>query len=201
MSNDSPTALRQLLLQRTADVVYDKGIDAFSPDGKPVKLGSSGVLSAPWAFRTALRLLSPSLHHRMLQLAKVAAVAAAVLALLLLVLARNYNRTVLYGMALLIAAVPGLAISALGWLLVQVAFGTSSDPLVGGTSDIARDVAWYLVVSFLVYLGVAVALVALGLVAERVADVVGRPADPASAPEYRVGQRRAGSARGAIDRS
>lgn len=181
-------------------MVYDHGIDAFSPDGRPVKLGSSGVFSAPWAFRTALRLLSPSVHRRMLQVAKVAGVAAGVLTLLLLLLARDYNRTVLYGMALLIAAVPGLAISALGWLLVQVAFGTASDPLIGGTSDIARDVAWYLVVSYLVYLGVAVALVALGLVAERIADLAGRPADPASAPEYRADQRPQGRAGSAIDR-
>jgi hypothetical protein len=180
--------------------VYDKGIDAFSPDGRPVNLGSSGVFSAPWAFRTALRVVSPTVHRRMLQVAKVAGLTAAAFAILLLLLARHYNRTVLYGMAVLIAAVPGLVLAALGWLLVQVIFGTASDPLIGGTSDIARDVAWYLVVSYLIFVGIAIGLIALGLVAERIADVVGRPADPASSAEYRGGRQPSGRAGRAIDR-
>lgn len=199
VTNDTPTALRQLLLQRTADAVYDRGIDAFSPDGKPVKLGSSGIFSAPWAFRTALRVVSPTINHRMQQVAKLSAVAALLFGALLLVLARAYNRTVLYGMALLIAALPGLAVAALAWLLVQVLAGGSSDPLIGGTADIARDVSWFLVISYLIYAGIAIAITALGLLVERIADAVGRPPDPATSADYRVAAH--SQTRSAIDRS
>jgi hypothetical protein len=182
--NKSPIEVRQVLLKRTADTVYDKGINAFSPDGRPVKLGSAGFFSAPWAFKQALAVLNPHLHHTMINVAEAALAATIVLALAVAVLGREYNRLVIFGMALSFAAVPGLLVSGLIWLGVQVVFGSSSDPLIGGTSDIARDVAWYAVLSYVVFLALGVALTILGLLVERLGELVGTSQDPARQRQY-----------------
>jgi hypothetical protein len=177
--NHSPAEVRQTLLTRASDSVYDHGIGAFSPNGKPVKLGSATLFSAPWSFKTALSLLNPSFHRRLISVAKVSLGAVLVLSALVFLLSRDYNRIVLYSMALLLAAIPGLLAAGLAWLLVQVFFGSSSDPLISGTSDLARDVAWFGVLSYLVYAGLAVALFILGMLAERITDIVISLRDPA----------------------
>jgi len=81
--------------------------------------------------------------------------AAVALGILLLPLSRGYNQLVMYGAALLIASLPVLVLSGIAWLTVQLAYGTSLDPLVAGTSDLARDVCWFVVLSYLVYLALA----------------------------------------------
>ncbi|HEY7295500.1 MAG TPA: hypothetical protein VH916_10685, partial [Dehalococcoidia bacterium] len=161
--NRSPSEVRQALLTRSADVVYDRGTGAFTASGKPVQLGSFTLLSAPWAFNGALNLLNPSFHARATTVAKAALIAVVVLSLLLLPLSRGYNQLVLYGAALLIASLPLLVLSGIAWLAVQLAYGTSVDPLVAGTSDLARDVCWFVVLSYLVYAALALAIIILGL--------------------------------------
>ncbi len=183
--NHSPAEVRQTLLQRTADTVYDKGINAFSRDGKPVRLGSSGVFSGPWAFSKALSVLNPGTHKRVVSVTKIALGVAAFLGLIIVLLGREYNRIVVFSMALLFAAVPGLAVGGAVWLGVQLVFGTSSDPLIGGTSDIMRDVAWYVVLSYLIYVALSVGLVILGFMLERISDMIANSGDPARAREYR----------------
>ena len=170
--NRSPSEVRQTLLLRAADAVYDHGSGAFSANGQPVKLGNFSVLSSPWAFNTALRLLNPSVHDRAMQVARIALIAAIALGLILLPLSRGYNQLVMYGMALFIASLPLLAGSAIVWLAVQLLFGASLDPLVNGTADLTRDVAWFVVLSYLVYAGLALAIIILGLLAERLTDLV-----------------------------
>jgi len=183
--NRSPTEVRQTLLRQTSDVVYERGINAFSRDGKPVKLGSAGVFSAPWAFSKALSILNPRTHHDLGNVTKIALFVSLALGLIIAVLGREYNRVVVGGMALLFAAVPGLAIGAIVWLGVQLVFGTSSDPLIGGTSDITRDVAWFVIVNYLIYIALAVGLVILGLLIERISDLVVTSGDPSRRREYR----------------
>ncbi len=182
--NRSPSEVRQTLLTRSADAVYDRGTGAFTANGRPVKLGSFMVLSAPWAFNTALNVLNPGFHAHALSVAKAALIAAVVLGILLLPLSRGYNQLVMYGAALLIASLPVLVLSGIGWLTVQLAYGTSLDPLVAGTSDLARDVCWFVVLSYLVYLALALAIVILGLLFERLGDAFATPADPAHERDY-----------------
>jgi hypothetical protein len=67
---------------------------------------------------------------------------------------------------------------------VQVVFGSSSDPLIGGTSDIARDVAWYAVLSYMVFLALGVALTILGLLIERLGELIATSQDPARQRQY-----------------
>lgn len=183
--NRSPAEVRQTLLQRTSDTVYESGINAFSRDGRPVKLGSSGVFSGPWAFSKALSVLNPGTHRKLVSVTKIALAVAAVLGLIIVLLGREYNRIVVFAMALLFAAVPGLVVGGIVWLGVQVVFGTSSDPLIGGTSDIMRDVAWYVVLSYLIYIALSIGLVILGFLIERVSDMVATGRDPAHGREYR----------------
>lgn len=178
--------VRQVLLRHSADAVYEQGSNAFSANGRPVKLGRFAILSAPWTFNAALGVLNPRFHRQATSIAKVALAVATLLALLLIPLSRDYNRVVMYGAGLLIAAVPLLAVSALAWLVVQLIFGTSADPLIAGTSDLTRAVAWYAVLSYLVYCGLAVALIVLGLLFERIIDVAATAADPARRRQYRV---------------
>ncbi len=177
--NRSPAEVRQSLLIHAADAVYEHGINAFSSDGRPVKLGSASLGSTPWAFETALSMLNPSFHRHLVTLAKGAALATLALAALVFVLSRDYNRIVLYSMALLLAALPGLLVSALAWLGVQVVFGNSADPLISGTSDLARDVAWFCVLSYVVYVGLALALFIVGILSERITDMIVSLRDPA----------------------
>ncbi|HEY8837762.1 MAG TPA: hypothetical protein VIO16_08825 [Dehalococcoidia bacterium] len=129
-------------------------------------------------------MLNPHLHHTMINVAKAALAASVVLALAVAVLGREYNRLVIFGVALSFAAVPGLLVSGLIWLGVQVVFGSSSDPLIGGTSDIARDVAWYVVLSYVVFLALGVALTILGLLIERLGELVATSQDPARQRQY-----------------
>ncbi len=187
--NRSPSEVRQTLLTRSADAVYERGTGAFAANGRPVKLGSFGLLSAPWAFNTALDVLNPGFHSHAQSVAKAALIAVVVLGILLLPLSRGYNQLVMYGAALLIAALPVLVLAGIAWLVVQLIYGASLDPLVAGTSDLARDVCWFVVLSYLVYLGLALAIVILGLLFEWMSDAFATPADPARRSGYTAERR------------
>lgn len=179
------TQVRALLLLRSADAVYDHGTSAFAGDtGSKLHFASYAPLSAPWTFAIALHVVNPGFHARALAAAKVTLVAAAMLAIVMLALSQGYNRTVMYGVALLAAALPALALAALLWLGITLVFGSSSDPLVAGTYDLLRSLAWYGVLSYIVYCATAVALLLVGLLLERAGDAVARHADPAARREF-----------------
>jgi hypothetical protein len=173
--------VRALLLERSADVLYDRGISAFhTSNGKSVRFGSAAPLSAPWLFAQGLHVVNARFHARVLQVTKIAMIAAAMLGIVLFVLSRGYNRTVMYGVALLVAALPVLALALLLWLLLIVFLGASSDPLVAGTQQLLRDVVWFVVLSYALYSAVALALIGTGLLFERLGDSLAARADPAT---------------------
>jgi hypothetical protein len=184
--NRSPSEVRQSLLEHAADAVYEKGSAAFTAEGRPVRFGRFSVLSAPWAFNVALGVLNPGFHARAMKVAKWALVGSVVLGVVLLALSQRYNRPVMYGMALLIAAVPMLVLALIAWLVTQLVFASSLDPLVAGTADLTRDVTLFVVLSYLVYAGLAVAIVIVGLLTEHLGDMFA----PSQATSRNLGARR-----------
>jgi hypothetical protein len=177
----SQEKLRQELLQGAADIVYQHGAAAItSGNGAKLKLASATPLSAQWTFANTLRLLSPSTHKNAVQLEKIALVVSVMVAIVLFALSQGYNRTVMFGVALLVAALPLLALGALAWLAFALLYGASADPLVAGTSDLTKGLAWFVVLSYVVYAATALALIAAGLLMERLSDIVAARRDPAA---------------------
>jgi hypothetical protein len=176
--NRTRAQVRGAVLTHAADVLYDRGVGALAPtNNRPGALSHFSIFSAPRLLQMELNVLSPRFHHRMQQLTTLALGAVVLLALAQFFLSREYNRAVMYGVALLIAAVLPLALALFAWLGVQLVAGTSADPFVGGVSDIARDCAWYVSMTCAVYAGVAIGLIVLGLVIERVSDALVPPAE------------------------
>lgn len=177
----SQPQLRAEMLQAAADAVYLHGASAItSGNGARLKLAGATPLSAQWTFANTLRLLSPSAHKNAVQLEKIALVLSVVVAIILYALSQGYNRAVMFGVALLVAALPLLALSALAWLVFVLFYGASADPLVAGTSDLTKSIAWFVALSYVIYVLTALALVVAGLLLERLSDIVAARRDPAT---------------------
>jgi len=173
--------VRALLLERSADILYDRGVSAFhASNGKSLRFNNAAPLSAPWLFAQGLRIINARFHAHALQVTKIAVIATVMLAIVLFALSQGYNRTVMYGVALLVAALPVLALVLLFWLLLALFLGASGDPLVAGTQQLLRGVVWFIVLSYALYSAVALALIGAGLLFERLGDTIATRADPAT---------------------
>ena len=181
----SQTQVRGELLQAAATLVYAHGVTAItSGNGTPLHFANATPLSAQWTFAESLHFLNPGFHKNAVQLEKAALIVTVMIAIVLFALSQGYNRVVMYGVALLVATLPVLAVAALAWVIVTLLYGSSGDPLVAATGDLTRSMAWFAILSYVVYTGTALALILAGLLLERLSDVLAARSDPASRRDF-----------------
>ncbi len=181
----SQAQVRGELLQSAANLVYTRGVTAItSGSGAHLRFAGATPLSAQWTFAESLHLLNPGFHNKAVQLQKAALIVTVMIAIVLFALSQGYNRVVMYGVALLVATLPVLAIAAFAWVIFALLYGSSGDPLVAATADLTRSMAWFVILSYVVYTATALALILAGLLLERLSDVLAARGDPASRRDF-----------------
>ncbi len=129
---------RALLLDRSADRVYDEGMDAFLEE----RTGDSADLSAQGAVRNGMDLLRARPHDVLVVATIALAAAAGVLALGLLLASRSYGGLVGLGVAVFVAALPFLIAAVAVRFAFRLAADGVDDSLVEGYLKLGQELTW-----------------------------------------------------------
>jgi hypothetical protein len=165
----STSQLRDLVLDRSADEVFEKGFSAFreSPGGASSDIQ---LLSPPGAVRYTAGFLTADNHDVMQVVTTVLVGVAAFLALLLVLLSRGYGRLTSVGTAVVVAALPFLILSVTLRFVLRLASQEESDYLAAQLYSLGKDVAWLPVRNGIAFAGLGVIFLTLGLAFSLLAD-------------------------------
>jgi hypothetical protein len=168
-----PAEMRDVILDRSAERVYQEGSTAFLAEGKA---GSAPRLSVQRAVRTGLGLLTAGDHDALRLTTLVLAVLCGGLSGALVLLTRGYGRLIVLGGAVAGASLLFLLLAAAVRLALSLASRLADDYITVQLLDLAEDVAWLPVRNGLALSGLGLALLALGLVGARLSrsEVRGR---------------------------
>jgi hypothetical protein len=136
----SSAELRDVILDRSADRLYNEGFSAFHEGG-----GTSTdvqILSPPGAVRYTAGLLTKDNHDIARIAMAVLAGFAALLALVLVLVSRGYGRLTSIGLAVLAASLPLLLLSVAVRFILRLASEEEGDYLTAQLYALGRDVAW-----------------------------------------------------------
>jgi len=138
--NLSSAELRDVILDRSADRLYNEGFAAFHAGAQ----GSTDVeiLSPPGAVRYTAGLLTKDNHDMARILVAIIAGFAVVLALMLVALSRGYGRLTSIGAAVLVASLPPLLLAVAVRFVLRLASEQEGDYLTAQLYALGRDVAW-----------------------------------------------------------
>lgn len=138
--NLSSAELRDVILDRSADRLYNEGFAAFHEGAQ----GSTDVeiLSPPGAVRYTAGLLTKDNHDMARILVAIIAGLAVVLALILVALSRGYGRLTSIGAAVLAASLPPLLLAVAVRFVLRLASEQEGDYLTAQLYALGRDVAW-----------------------------------------------------------
>lgn len=129
--------IRNLLLSRSAERVYDEGMSAFQTDEQGI-----GIFSPQGAVRTGMNLFRTTPHNIMAVLTILLAVVAAGLVVRLAVVSRGYGRLVALGASICLAAIPFLILAiALRFALRLAADGTD-EFLAREFLELGQELSW-----------------------------------------------------------
>ena len=159
----STAELRDLLLSRSADKMYEQGIDAFRQDAQGESTHDIDMLSAPGAVRYTVGLLTQNTHDAMRLTATVLAGVAAFLALLLVLLSRGYGRLTSLGIAVSIATLPYLLVFLTVRFVLRLASESESDYLTAQLYDLGKDVVWLPIRTGIAFAGLGLIFLVMGV--------------------------------------
>jgi hypothetical protein len=130
----SAAEVRDLVLTRAADRVYDDGVHAFDRTGDQAvsRFSGDGMLT------TLADQLTRSNYHRATVAFVILAIIAALAAVALLLSAEEGRRLRFLGGSIVVAAVPGVVLSGAAWFIVGSIGG--SDPFHDAMHSLARSV-------------------------------------------------------------
>jgi hypothetical protein len=165
VQTQSRDELRQTLLKRGADVMYDDGTGALRDEAST---GDVGVFSVGGSIDRALDLLREDVHT----VSGIAMTAMGVISLLLAVAlaaaTRGFGRVVAIGSVALAAAVTLFLVALLGWVSLETSGG--SEYVRVEFTDIFREVAWLPLRNSAILVAVAAFVTSMGVIAARVTD-------------------------------
>lgn len=159
-----PAELRELLLDRSADQVYQEGPAAFREEGEP---GSIPRLSLQRAVQTGLGFLTAGNHDALRLTTLALALLCGALAGALLLLTRGYYRLVALGASVGAASLAFLLLVVAARLALGLAAFASDDYITDQLLGLAKETAWLPARNGVALAGLALALLVLGLVGER----------------------------------
>lgn len=158
ITKSSDAQLRNLVLQRSAALVYVEGFAAFDRTGNQ----QVSRFSSQGGLEFAVGQISKDTHARANLLSVVLVFAAAISACLLLLVGDGWGRLRSLGFAVLAGAVPGLIFTGLVRLLADSAGG--SDAFVADLRAIVRTTLGVPLRNYLVVVALGLALTAAGVV-------------------------------------
>lgn len=161
-----PETLRDLVLDRSAEQVYEEGSAAFREEGESA---GSSRLSVQGAVRTGLGFLTAGNHDSLRWTTAVLAVVSGVAAAALILLTRGYGRLIALGGAVAAAALLFLLLTAAVRLALGIAAGISGDYITVQLLDLAKGAAWMPLRNGIAFSGLGLALLALGLLGSSMA--------------------------------
>lgn len=175
-ARQSPAEVRDLLLDRSAEEVYQGGSAAFREEGQP---GSAPLLSLRRAVGAGLGFLTAGNHDALRLTTLVLAVLCAALSGALVLLTRGYSRLTGLGAAVAVASLAFLLLAAAVRLALGLAGLATDDYITVELLDLAKETAWLPARNGVALGGLGLALLALGLAGERLsrAEVEGPAAE------------------------
>lgn len=170
--------LRALILDRSAALVYDQGLDAFDSTGEQ----SIGLFSAQWMMDLMIGQLSSSNHSRANFAAFFFGAAAMIASVLILLFSGTFSGFRRLGAGVAGGAVLGLILTGLAWLTAGQ-FG-GNDPFMTDLREIVRTVLSVPLRNFLVVTVLGVFVFALGSLLAAVARRSGVEVDDYAHAEW-----------------
>ncbi len=159
-----PAEVRDLLLDRSAEQVYQEGAAAFREEGQS---GGAPLLSLRRAVRAGLGFLTAGNHDALRLTTLVLAVLCGALSGALVLLTRGYGRLIALGAAVASASLAFLLLAAAVRLALGLAGLATDDYITVELLDLAKETAWLPARNGVAMGGLGLALVALGLAGER----------------------------------
>jgi hypothetical protein len=159
-----PTEVRDALLGRSAELVYDEGAGAFREEGQS---GGISRLSAEGAVRTSLDFLTASSHDALRLTTLALAVLCVALSGGLVLLLRGYRGLTALGATVAAASLLFLLLAVVVRLALSLAGVATDDYITTQLLDLTEDAAWAPLRDGLALGGLGVALMALGLAGSR----------------------------------
>jgi hypothetical protein len=159
-----PAEVRDLLLDRSAELVYEDGPSAFREEGQ-----AEGVsrLSVEGAVRTGLDFLTASSHDALRLTTLALAVLCGALSGALVLLVRGYRGLTALGATVAAASLLFLLLAAVVRLALGLASVAADDYITTQLLDLTEDAAWLSLRDGLALTGLGLALLALGLAGSR----------------------------------
>jgi len=164
--DSTPDELRALLLDRSADVLYDEGADAWLSEESTSADG--GTFSLAGLVERAIGLLREGAHELVSIVLIVLAVISAVLAAALVAASRGFGRLVSLGAAMLVASAAMTLIAVIGWGVLKVS--SPSEYIESELIAIGEELAWAPVRNGLAACGLSLVVLAIGIAGARIAD-------------------------------
>ena len=147
--------IRDLLLTRSAERVYDEGMAAFQTDEQGI-----GFFSPQGAARTGMNLFRTTPHNVMAVVTILLAVVAAGLALRLVTASPGYSRLLALGASVCLAAIPFLILAIAVRLALRLAADGMDEYLAREFLELGQELSWAPIRNGIIFsVGGAVALV------------------------------------------
>jgi hypothetical protein len=162
--------VRDLLLDRSAEQVYQEGSAAFREEGQS---GGAPRLSVQRAVRTGLGFLTVGHHDALRWATLVLALVCGVLSGALVLVTRGYGRLGALGGAVAAASLLFLLLATAVRLVLGLAGWGTDDYITVQLLDLAKEAAWLPIRNGFAFSGLGLALLALGVVGSRLSRASG----------------------------
>ena len=159
--------VRDLLLERSAERVYQEGSAAFREEGQST---DASRLSAQQAVRTGLGFLTASNHDALRWATLVLATVCGVLSVALILVTRGYGRLSALGGAVAAASLLFLLLAIAVRLVLGLAGWGTDDYITVQLLNLSKEAAWLPIRNGLAFGGLGLALLALGLLGSRLSQ-------------------------------
>lgn len=154
-----PTELREILLDRSAEKMYEEGVSAFEDEGQAASIS---VFSPAGAVKYSLDVLEDENYDRLRLAVASLAGFALVVAIALVLLTRGYARLAAVGVAVSFGALPFLILSVTARFALRLASEDEGDYLVVRLLDLGKDMAWLPIRNGIAFSGLGLAFLILG---------------------------------------
>jgi hypothetical protein len=162
--------VQDLLLDRSAEQIYQDGTAAFREEGQS---GTSPRLSVQQAVDAGLGFLTAGNHDALRRVTLVLAVVCGALSGALVLLTKGYGRLITLGGAIAATSLLFLLVTAAVRLALALAGWAAEDYITVKLLDLAKGAAWLPILNGLAFIGLGLALLALGLLGSRLSQPSG----------------------------
>jgi len=166
----SRSELRGLIIDRSAERLYDEGMSAFREEGTRLSEEDIGFFSTQGAVRNSLGLLRDNVHDGLRVAVASLAGVCLVLAVALVLLGRGFGRLASVGAAVCAAAIPFLVGAVAVRFALRLASDEGEEYLVRELTRIGEEIAWIPIRDSIALTALGVSLLVAGTVLALWAD-------------------------------